>query len=286
MSVPTTVLPALPHWETTPDDLRVAIREVKTALRARIAASGRTVEEVFAVVSAADPVDRVTGRLVHLPDAPFLVGELSPADVLAPLVDGPVETDNDVNWAARAEQNRAEQTQAGHRALADFAFLHLGEGLGCAIVSDGEVRRGHHGLSGEIAHLVTVGPDDRAMPFTSIFAELGLRRPGTTAIDDERLLRALDSQAAVREQLARAIAGAIAALIALADPEVVVLGGSWGTHPALQQAIRTHLTRLPRSVALRPAAVHDQPALAGARQRAIHQLRDSIITRSHAGSAG
>jgi hypothetical protein len=40
---------ALPHWEKTPDDLPAAIREVKAALRARIASSGRTVEEVFAV---------------------------------------------------------------------------------------------------------------------------------------------------------------------------------------------------------------------------------------------
>src|SRR3954470_18947159 len=43
-------LPELPHWESTPPDLKTAIREVKAALRARIAASGRTVEEVFAVV--------------------------------------------------------------------------------------------------------------------------------------------------------------------------------------------------------------------------------------------
>jgi hypothetical protein len=43
-------LPALPHWERTPDDLPAAIREIKAALRTRIAASGRTVEEVFAVV--------------------------------------------------------------------------------------------------------------------------------------------------------------------------------------------------------------------------------------------
>ena len=42
--------PDLPHWETTPDDLRGAIRQVKAALCARIAASGRTVEEVFAVI--------------------------------------------------------------------------------------------------------------------------------------------------------------------------------------------------------------------------------------------
>src|SRR5512146_1591743 len=45
-------LPALPHWETTPTDLKAAVRAVKAALRARIEASGRTVEEVFAVIEA------------------------------------------------------------------------------------------------------------------------------------------------------------------------------------------------------------------------------------------
>jgi hypothetical protein len=40
----------LPHWEEIPADLPAAIREIKAALRARIAASGRLVEEVFAVV--------------------------------------------------------------------------------------------------------------------------------------------------------------------------------------------------------------------------------------------
>jgi hypothetical protein len=46
----TAPLPALPHWEEPPADLPAAIRQVKAALRARIGASGRTVEEVFAVV--------------------------------------------------------------------------------------------------------------------------------------------------------------------------------------------------------------------------------------------
>jgi hypothetical protein len=41
---------ALPHWERPPADLPAAIREIKAALRARVAASGRTVEEVFGVV--------------------------------------------------------------------------------------------------------------------------------------------------------------------------------------------------------------------------------------------
>src|SRR5689334_22538923 len=104
----------------------------------------------LAVVSAADPVDRTTGRTVHLPDAPFLLGELDPAQILAPYIDGPVAVDNDVNWAAQAERDHA-----GATALDDFAYLFLGEGLGCAIISDGRVRRGHTGLAGEVAHLIT-----------------------------------------------------------------------------------------------------------------------------------
>ncbi|MDX6300711.1 MAG: hypothetical protein QOF53_1925 [Nocardioidaceae bacterium] len=40
----------LPHWESTPDDLPATIREVKAALRAHIEDSGRSVDEVFAVV--------------------------------------------------------------------------------------------------------------------------------------------------------------------------------------------------------------------------------------------
>ena len=58
----TVPLPAVPHWERTPDDLPAAIREIKAALRTRIAASGRTVEEVFAVVErrVQEEVDEIT----------------------------------------------------------------------------------------------------------------------------------------------------------------------------------------------------------------------------------
>ncbi|MFC7343509.1 YbiU family protein [Saccharopolyspora griseoalba] len=54
-------LPALPHWETPPPDLPGAIREIKTALRARIEDSGRSVEEVFAVVE-----DRIRARVTEI----------------------------------------------------------------------------------------------------------------------------------------------------------------------------------------------------------------------------
>jgi len=46
----TAALPPLPHWEQAPADIPAAITQAKAAIRARIAASGRTVEDVFAVV--------------------------------------------------------------------------------------------------------------------------------------------------------------------------------------------------------------------------------------------
>ena len=140
-------------------------------------------------MSAADPVQRGSGRLVHLSDSPFLLGELDPAEVLAPQVEGPVIVDNDVNWAARAER---EHGGAGR--LDDFAYVFLGEGLGCAIVSDGEVSRGHAGLAGEIAHLITVGPHGQATRLIEVFGELRLRQAGSTAIDAGRLLSVVAGQ--------------------------------------------------------------------------------------------
>ena len=60
----TPTIQALPHWETTPADTTAAIRETKAAIRARIEASGRTVEEAFAAVEA-----RVGERVAEIEDA-------------------------------------------------------------------------------------------------------------------------------------------------------------------------------------------------------------------------
>ncbi|WP_405550877.1 ROK family protein [Streptomyces sp. NBC_01171] len=222
----------------------------------------------LAVVSAADPVDRATGRLVRLPDAPFLVGALNPAAVLAPHVTGPVLVDNDVNWAARAE----------HQAVGvdDFVYVHLGEGLGCAVVTDGAVRRGHRGLAGEIAHVCTTGPDGTAMPLTEVFAALGLRRPDSTAIDVPALEAAIASDAATAETLARAVGGVLSAAVALADPALIVLGGEWGRLPETRAAIDRQLALGPRPVRVVAATV-DSPELTAARDRAVVELRELVV---------
>jgi predicted NBD/HSP70 family sugar kinase len=231
----------------------------------------------LAVVSAADPVDRHAGRLIQLPDAPFLLGELDPVEVLAPYVDGPVTVDNDVNWAARAERDHADAATGG-----DFAYLFLGEGLGGAIISDGEVRRGHGGLAGELAHIVTAGPRGQAIPFIEVFGELDLRQPGATAIDVDRLLAAVagpDARAAAtRRALGQAIGGVLAAVVALTDPELIVVGGPWGSHPLILDLISAAAARLPRHATVRAAELTREPSLAGARLEALDRLRSAIVT--------
>ena len=234
----------------------------------------------LAVVSAADPVDRATGRTVHLPDAPFLLGELDPAQILARHIDGPVAVDNDVNWAAQAERDHA-----GTTALDDFAYLFLGEGLGCAIISDGRVQRGHTGLAGEVAHLITTGPRGQALPFIEVFSELGLRQTASTAIDAERLLTAAtgpEPQAATtRHALSQAVGGVLAAISALSDPELIIIGGSWGSRPVILETIAADTARPGRTVPIRGAALTDNPSLAGARIDALCRLRSDIITAPH-----
>jgi predicted NBD/HSP70 family sugar kinase len=261
-----------------PEQVGRALRDA--AARAAAAGSGPA---RLSVISAADPVDRASGRLVHLPDAPFLVGELDPVEILAPLVAGPITVDNDVNWAARAERNAANPEE-----LDDFAYLYLGEGLGCALVADGEVRRGHGGLAGEIAHLLTRGADGRAVRFTDVFAELRLRQPGSTAIDVPALLRAvevdLDADAdggpanRALAALADAISGVVMALVALADPQLVILGGTWGTHPVVVGAVSDRPVPWARHVPVRAARVATEAPLTGARHQALHDLRTIILT--------
>lgn len=262
-----------------PDDVAVALRTAAAGAR-----HGAGLTPRLAVVSAADPVDRHTGRLIQLPDAPFLLGELDPIEVLAPHVDGPVTVDNDVNWAARAERDHADAC------LDDFAYLFLGEGLGCAIISDGVIRRGHGGLAGEIAHLVTAGPQGQAIPFIEVFGELGLRQAGATAIDVDRLLAVAAGPgaqaAATRRVLGQAIGGVLAAVVALADPELIIIGGPWGSHPVILDLISAATAGLPRHAPVRAAELTTEPSLAGARLEALNRLRSAIVTTAHRAPAG
>jgi predicted NBD/HSP70 family sugar kinase len=139
-------------------------------------------------------------------------------------------------------------------------------------VTDGSVRRGRTGLAGEVAHVLTAGAGGRATPFIEVFGTLGLRQLSSSAIDVDRLLAAGPAD---RTVIATAVAGVAAAVVALADPAEIVVGGAWG--PALLPDIVAAVGTTPRPVPLRAPEVLAQPALAAARRDALTRLRTLIV---------
>ena len=133
--------------------------------------------------------------------------------------------------------------------------------------------------------MVTAGPDGQAIRFIEVFGELGLRQPDSTAIDIGRLLAAVagpgSRAAATRHALGQAISGVLAAVLALADPELIIIGGSWGTHPVILDIISAAAARLPRHPPVRAAGLASEPALAGVRLEALGRLRSAIVTSAH-----
>ncbi len=123
-------------------------------------------------------------------------------------------------------------------------------------------------------------PDQRLR----VIAGLQLRQPDSTAIDVAALLRAIEEDPAggVLTALADAISGVMAALVALTDPQLVVVGGTCGTHPAVLEAVSDRSARLPRRVPLRAALITTEPSQSGAREKALHDLRAAVLSHQHA----
>ena len=109
------------------------------------------------------------------------------------------------------------------------------------------------------------------------FADWGLVRPGTSAVDVPALSRVLDGATAPdrrrRADVLLALGQALSSLTALLNPQVVVLGGPWGGHPELVAALTEALAQAPVPAAVRLAtAGHDAP-LIGARITALDLAR-------------
>ncbi|NUO36364.1 MAG: hypothetical protein HOQ27_15045 [Dermatophilaceae bacterium] len=77
--------------------------------------------------------------------------------------------------------------------------------------------------------------------------------------------------------LATAVCGVLSAAVAIADPEMVVVGGAWGRDTRFVAELSRQVGGLPRPVRMVPARVGPEPPLTGARSAALEQLRDVIV---------
>ena len=187
-----------------------------------------------------------------------------------------VALDNDINLAAVGER------WAGvARGVDDFAFLSVGTGTGLGLVLGGELHRGRHGAAGEIDWALVGAGDDfdpSAEGVASLAAELSW--PGGDARDIFTAARRGDSLArTIVDRVARRIASHIAPLAAVADPELVVLGGGLGMNgDLLLEPVRTLLQQwLPYPPRVEISSLGESAVLMGAVATGLQSALDNVF---------
>jgi predicted NBD/HSP70 family sugar kinase len=227
-----------------------------------------------------------TGHIRIAPNVPGL-DAIDMRGLLAERLGVPVLVENDVNLAARGEQ------WCGHGAgLRNFAFVALGIGVGMGIVADGNLVRGARGAAGEISFLplggdpydpsgFAVGTLESAVGSAGIarrYAGFGGRQ-GATVREVFAALDAGETAAIVTiEETARLIAPAIAAIGAVLDPEVVILGGSIGIRRELVAAIGRFLPRCtPDPPRIEASVLGSRATLVGGVGAAVSRMHQDLF---------
>ncbi len=190
----------------------------------------------------------------------------------------PVTLENDINLAALGEQS-----QGVAQGVDDFVFLSVGTGMGAGLVLHGELHRGRNGAAGEIDFaLIGVGETlDPSAPQVSALAaqQAGLR-------DDPRAVfgaaRNGDQGArSVVEEVARRIALHVAPIAAVADVELVVLGGGIGANGdlLLDPVARLLADWLPFPPRVEVSTLGEAAVLTGAVAVGLHAALENVFTR-------
>lgn len=213
------------------------------------------------------------GRALRM--APNLPGWERPAVLrdLRRLLGAETTIENDVDAAAVAERDH------GHgRDVSTFAFVSVGTGIGMGLILDGKLHRGAHGAAGEIAFLPVA--DNAADPrearrrgaLESAVSSAAVVRAAREAGARLRSARTVFAAAAAGDDRARdvvaaeaaIVARALAAVVAVVDPELIVLGGGIGRAPGFAEEVGARLAELsPIAPDVRPSALGEDAVVDG-----------------------
>ncbi|MFK4222768.1 ROK family protein [Streptomyces sp. NPDC019890] len=277
------------------------VRQVTEALDGAVKAAGVTRSDVHRlVIGTPGAFDPSTGRLRY---ASHLPGWHSPTllDELAAVLPMPAEYENDVNLVAVAEQRLG--AAHGHE---NFVLLWNEEGLGAAVVIGGRLHRGFTGGAGEVGFLPVPGTPlvrqvtkansggfqelagAQALPRLARELGIGGVAHGPHAeVATELVARAAEADSGAYRKLldayATGLATGLASMVAVLDPELVVLSGeviAAGGEP-LRERVLAELTELaaprPRLVL---GSVREHPVLRGALESALATTRDEVFDTS------
>lgn len=239
---------------------------------------------------------RIDARRGAVHSAGYLdIAGLPVAETMAARLGLPIAIDNDCGMALVAEMS-----VGAARGCRDVVMFTIGTGIGGAVATYGDLMRGRS-FAGQLGHVTVdtlgepcacgrrgcVETTSSGTALGRLVAKAGLPA-GTTA--DALLAAALSGTSSARAILARAILeawttplrSAIGSMVAVADPEVVLLGGGLGA------AAAAALAYVPETSAwyqcpVRPALLGDDAGVIGAALYALGQ--SSAVANAHPSAA-
>jgi predicted NBD/HSP70 family sugar kinase len=245
---------------------------------------GRPLDGV--TVGAPGVVDARSGTLRLAENVPGLEGRRF-GEELRERLGLPVTLENDINLAALGEQWRGVA-----RGVEDFVFLSVGTGLGAGLVLAGELHRGHHGAAGELDFALGDGgieSDPSAPAVSALAARLVAETDGGTRLTPPYDARAVFATARAGDRIARSVVGDVARRIALhvapiaavADVELVVLGGGIGANgDLLLDPVRRLLGDwLPFAPRVEVSTLGEAAVLTGALAIGLRSALDNVFSK-------
>ncbi|GAA3892557.1 ROK family transcriptional regulator [Saccharothrix violaceirubra] len=257
------------------------------AVRQAAGQAGLTTEALHhVVVGSPGAVDPATGRLVYAPHMPGWSDVDDLPRTLEALLDTGVTVENDVNLVALEEMIAGRATD-----VRDFVLIWPADAVGAAVVVNGVLLRGATGGAGEIDAMRVpdrAGADTGTTRAGSRYGEL-LDNAAVVRLARAHGLTARTAQSAVRKaepsspfllDLARRIATGIANVVAVLDPELVLLSGevahAGGTALADLVAEQLHRLVVPRTP-VQLAMVTGKPVRSGALHSALSVAREQVF---------
>lgn len=224
----------------------------------------------YLVIGAPGVVDQVSLQVRHSPNLPALQG-MDLRKTLASAFNCPVQVDNDLNLHAYGEY-RFGCSQKTHSSV----FLGLGSGIGMGIMLGPQIWRGAKGGAGEIAFL----PVDRSAqgPSARLHGPLEYSLLNTADIAESggspNTLHELN-------RIARDCAFAIACIVPVLDPDIVILGGARGDDPVLHAALPHWLDMFcADKINVRRSALGADAGLLGAIALGVKACQDQLFLQA------
>jgi predicted NBD/HSP70 family sugar kinase len=238
------------------------------------------------VLAAPGVVNPKNGAIEMAPNITGL-GHLNVVGLLAEKLGSPVVFENDINLALLGEiwHGCAQNVD-------NVAFLALGSGVGLGLYVNGRLVRGENGAAGEIGYLPIGGDPLQAESRLQGCLEYQIgatgvvrryREAGGPDVDSEREVfeRAQSGDqiaGSVVDETARLTGLAAAAVIAIVDPQLLVLGGSVGARPDFADKVARVLLQLsPRPVEIRTSTLGRRAGVVGALSVALRRLHDAFF---------